>query len=464
MDQELVEEPFDLPDCLSTAEDVFNLFILLSRDWPNLLTFRLIHSEFKKKYVLLVILKSLFSIKFEHIHLSLASHLYFKVKCIWQAFLSCFLDSEEDIKLISLKIASIIFQTEQNRMILKSLQKQLVLILKDKEAVVRLMGLEVIRCIRQEDIVSSMYKNVFDKISDLNLSIRKSAIRVAGQIFQKFWKKTDPFYAEKDNLYKLASACLLRFTSEEEEEEIVKEVTQTDFIDCNSSSRTKALRLLYLLIFCHNSAVQNLGHILIHQLQARRVFHKMMQCLSTSNTNKDQFNFHLLSINQHFSDIYSYEDNLNQFFSQINASQIQQVEMLFGQELLEADQVTNILSTLINLPDTEKEKQDSNLEQFYSALILRTGLYLFDKDMMLVFLDEINHFAQIDNKFVPRLAAIITFISNCYSIFKDKDISQKFLHLNEKILILMMTTHFKPYLICEPELIDDIHKLWSETV
>jgi hypothetical protein len=195
-------------------------FVNLCRDYPWIVGRELTHADSARRYRMALIMRSLFSLKKSLPTINVCKELFAEpVAPIWRSFLALMSDPEPDVRIVCIQTVEVLLKTQIDEQIVSDLIASLSKRLRDVERLIRCeSALVVDHCHRSEAIVDrNLMRHFVARIGDQSLDVRKRALVCVSNVFHTIhrkYHKTEQYF-----FYKLSTACLLRYTITDIEEE-----------------------------------------------------------------------------------------------------------------------------------------------------------------------------------------------------------------------------------------------------
>jgi hypothetical protein len=203
---------------------VSSFFVNISREYPWIFEHQLSDPMPRRRYRMVLILKSLFSLKIELPGINIARELM-TVNCqnIWKEFINRFTDIEPEIRISCVKTAEVLLKTQIDEQIVNNLQGNLTKRFEDFEEQIRVNTCDAVDNTSEyktQNILSDiLIRHFIARTGDSDLNVRKRVIISVSNVFHVICEKYPQTLHLIQYLFKLPSSCLLRYCITEDIEE-----------------------------------------------------------------------------------------------------------------------------------------------------------------------------------------------------------------------------------------------------
>ncbi len=199
-----------------------SFFVNMSREYPWIFANQLSDFDSRKRYRMVLILRSLFSLKKDLPTINIARELLTKNSyCIWESFLNRFTDIEPEIRIVCVQTAEVLLQTQIDEQIVTNLQMKLSKRFRDNEQLIRCDSADAVdnssQTSSQNILDENLMKHFIARTGDCVLDVRKRVLICVSNVFHTIirkYPKTEQYF-----FYKLPSGCLLRYRTTNDFEE-----------------------------------------------------------------------------------------------------------------------------------------------------------------------------------------------------------------------------------------------------
>ena len=199
---------------------ITSFFVNLCREYPWIICLELSDTDYRNRYQMALILRSLFTLQLHLPSINVCRELLTEqMKDIWYHFLKLFTDSEPGIRVVCIQTTEVLLKTQIDEHILSNLLENLIKRLRDLEFGIRRDSALIIENSSQsENILNrNLMRHFVARIGDTELEVRRNVLISVSNVFntirEKYSKTIEPLF------YKLSTACLLRYTTTSLEEE-----------------------------------------------------------------------------------------------------------------------------------------------------------------------------------------------------------------------------------------------------
>ncbi|RWS11536.1 hypothetical protein B4U79_17503 [Dinothrombium tinctorium] len=447
------EEDTDESELFEDFEMVAGFFINICANWPFIVSSELQSENGQKRCRLLLILKSLFSLRQAYKHITVARHL--ASMSVWDDMLARFNDGDVEIRIICLDIASVLLKTESSYKVITDMRKCIARRLLDRRFKVRLKAIHVVENVAsvsaEKVCCPKLMKNFASRCADTSKLTRFSALVSNATVHQilAHYSITDKIFV--NHVFKVSSACLERYKAyevEEEEKIHVETVFQKILVEFHiSNTERKVKNFVRLIKHSTNDALRSIAAMFLFHRRMRNAILRILNLLAQSTK------LAMLQLSKCLDSIANYlhvpdvEDHemLNFLFRnriKNDTNLIENLRKVFGDNCLSQESMKQALKQLHEKVD-EFEFNDWSAEDEHhliDVLVLRSGFLLIDETFLLCLLSELNTLPDVYN---IRSASLLTLLSVCYpQYFRLESIKKALASLNLKLIITLSNDAF----------------------